>query len=207
MGSDLVGGYHDRMRLSPRFSEVLVYAAALHADQRRKVSGRPYVAHLLGTAAIALRYGADEIEAIAALLHDAIEDQGGAPVREEIGRRFGPQVLEIVEGCTDADTTPKPPWRRRKQAYVTRLRDASASIRLVSASDKLDNVRSLLADYRVHGESLWDHFRGGRKGTLWYYRAVVDTLKQVGTNPLVEELDRVVVQLERLAALRHKNAS
>ena len=188
------------MKLSTRFSEALAYAASLHGDQQRKVSGEPYLAHLLAVAAVAIEYGADENEAIAALLHDAIEDQGGAAVREEIGRRFGPQVVEIVEGCTDAHTRPKPPWRRRKEAYLARLRDASASVRLVSACDKLHNVRSLLREYRARGESLWTHFRGGREGTLWYYRAVVDTLKQADAGPLVEELERVVAQLERLVS-------
>jgi len=185
------------MTLSPRFAQALTYAAMLHADQRRKVSGEPYVTHLLGAASIALEYGADEDEAIAALLHDAIEDQGGAATREAIRRRFGPRVTEIVDGCSDADTIPKPPWRERKEAYLAHLRRASTSIRLVSASDKLHNARSLLREYRVRGESLWDRFHGGRDGTLWYYRSVVDALKQADTTPLVEELDRVVSELER----------
>ncbi|MHC4178510.1 MAG: HD domain-containing protein, partial [Planctomycetota bacterium] len=127
------------MKLSDRFSQALVYAAALHADQRRKISGEPYLAHLLGVASIALQHGADENEAIAALLHDAIEDQGGPAAREEIRRRFGREVAEIVAGCSDADTVPKPPWRHRKQAHLDNLRHAPASVRLVSAADKLHN--------------------------------------------------------------------
>ncbi len=188
------------MKLSSRFSQALSFAAALHADQRRKVRGEPYLAHLLGVASIALEHGADENEAIAALLHDAIEDQGGDAARQEIRRRFAPEVVQIVDGCTDADVIPKPPWRQRKEAYVARLRGASASIRLVSAADKLHNVRSLLSDYRRHGESLWKHFRGGRDGTLWYYRAVADTLKQIDATPLVDELDRAVSELQRLSS-------
>jgi len=188
------------MTLSARFSAALVYAAALHAEQRRKASGVPYIAHLLGVAAIALEYGAGENEAIAALLHDAIEDQGGAATREEIRRRFGPEVVVIVDGCTDSDTTPKPPWRQRKEAYVAHLAGASAAVRLVAAADKLHNARSILSDYRVHGEALWQRFRGGRAGTLWYYRAVVEALRQAGTNPLVEELARAVGEIERLAS-------
>ena len=195
------------MSLSARFSQALVYAAALHADQQRKVSGEPYLAHLLGVAAIALQHGADEDEAIAALLHDAIEDQGGAAAREEIHRRFGQEVAEIVAGCSDTDTQPKPPWRQRKEAHVAHLRHASASVRLVSASDKLQNARDILREYRLRGESLWDCFRGGREGTLWYYRAVVDALKQAGTGPLVEELERVVCEIERLVSQPGKNCS
>jgi (p)ppGpp synthase/HD superfamily hydrolase len=186
--------------LSSRFRDALVYAATLHAEQRRKLSGAPYVAHLLGVAAIALEYGANEDEAIAALLHDAIEDQGGAATREEIRRRFGPVVVEIVNACTDADTLPKPPWRQRKEAYVARLRHAPASVRLVSAADKLHNARAILREYRQRGETLWGHFRGGRDGTLWYYRAAVEALKAAGPNPLIEELDRVVSEIERLVS-------
>jgi len=189
------------MELSTRFSEALVYAAALHGRQRRKVSGEPYMAHLLGVAAIALQYGADEDEAIAALLHDAIEDQGGPQTAAEICRRFGPVVADIVRGCTDADTMPKPPWRQRKQAYVARLPRASASVRLVSAADKLHNARSLIKEYRSRGESLWAHFRGAREGTLWYFRAVVEALEQAGGGPLVEEVERTVSELERLAKI------
>jgi len=185
------------MKLSDRFSQALVYAAELHADQRRKVSGVPYVSHLLRVAGIALGHGADEAEAIAALLHDAVEDQGGQRTREEIRRLFGNRVVEIVDGCTDTDQDPKPPWRERKSTYLARLKDASASVRLVCASDKLDNARSILSSYRLLGESLWEKFSGGREGALWYYRSVVDTLKQAGATPLVDELDRVVSEIER----------
>ena len=134
------------MQLSDRFTEALTFAAELHADQVRKGSGTPYLAHLLGVASIVLEYGADEDEAIAALLHDAIEDRGGAQTREEIRRRFGDWVTEIVDGCTDSDRQPKSPWRQRKEAYIARLPQASKSVRLVSAADKLYNTRSLLKD-------------------------------------------------------------
>ena len=188
------------MNLSNRFSEALVYASKLHADQRRKISGAPYVSHLLRVAGIALGNGADEDEAIAALLHDAIEDQGGARTREEIRRLFGDRVVEIVDGCTDTDQDPKPPWRERKDAYLAQLRGASASVRLVSGCDKLDNARSILICHRSLGESLWGRFAGGRDGVLWYHRSVVEILKQAGTNSLVEELDRVVSEIERIVA-------
>jgi len=188
------------MKLSDRFSRALVYAAELHGGQRRKVSGAPYVSHLLRVAGIALGAGADEDEAIAAVLHDAIEDQGGDKTRQEIRRRFGHRVVEIVDGCTDTDQHPKPPWRRRKEAYLARLRNASASVRLVSACDKLDNARSILTGYRRLGPSLWTRFSGGRDGVAWYYRSVVEALKQAGTDPLVDELDLVVSEIEGIVA-------
>jgi (p)ppGpp synthase/HD superfamily hydrolase len=182
---------------STRLAEALSYAAALHAEQRRKLSGEPYVAHLLAVAAIVMEYGGDEDEAIAALLHDAVEDQGGTATREEIGRRFGQRVAQIVDGCTDTAESPKPPWRERKEAFIARLANAPASVRLVVAADKLHNTRSILREYRRLGESLWGHFRGGRDGTLWYFRAVVDTLRRIETTPLVEELEAAVGEMER----------
>ena len=183
------------MKLSPRFNEALVWAADLHADQSRKVSGAPYVSHLLRVAGLALEFGADEDEAIAALLHDAVEDQGGAPTLEEIRRRFGARVAEIVDGCTDTDQYPKPPWRGRKEAYLAHLAQASPSVRLVSACDKLDNVRAILTAYRQQGEQLWSLFKGGRDGTLWYYASVLEILQAAGNSPLVDELSRAVREL------------
>lgn len=186
--------------LSERFTAALVYATQLHANQVRKGSGVPYIAHLLGVASITLEYGANEDEAIAALLHDAVEDQGGAATREEIRRRFGDKVTEIVDGCTDADAIPKPPWRKRKEAYIAHIPTASPSVLLVSVADKLYNARSILKDYRVLGESLWERFQGGREGTLWYYRALVDAFKKTGNAAIVAELERVVSEVETLAS-------
>lgn len=188
------------MSLSERFDEALVYAARLHADQKRKVSGTPYLAHLLRVAGIVLEFGGDEDEAIAALLHDAVEDQGGPQTREEILRRFGPKVVQIVDGCTDTDQRPKPPWRPRKEAYLERLRQAPPSVRLVVAADKLDNARSLLISFRSQGESLWSRFSGGRDGTLWYYRSVVQLLAEGSDHPLVAELDWAVAELHRMVS-------
>jgi (p)ppGpp synthase/HD superfamily hydrolase len=181
-----------------RFAEALVYVTHLHAQQRRKLSGAPYVSHLLRVAGIALEYGADPDEAIAALLHDAVEDQGGAARREEIGRRFGARVMEIVDGSTDTDQTPKPPWRERKEAFLARLPEASASVRLVVAADKLDNVRSTMASYHQHGPAIWEHFKGGRDGLLWYFRRVVEILTPLGPPALVDELRRAVEELSRI---------
>ncbi|WP_293133926.1 HD domain-containing protein [Microcoleus sp. bin38.metabat.b11b12b14.051] len=187
------------MILSNRFSEALTYATQLHATQIRKGSGVPYIAHLLGTASIALEYGANEDETIAALLHDAIEDQGGATTREAIRQRFGDTVTAIVDGCTDSDATPKPPWRDRKQAYIDRIPQASHSVRLVSAADKLYNVRSILKDSRQVGDSVWERFKGGKDGSLWYYRSLVEAFRQAESTPLVEELDRTVLELEQFS--------
>lgn len=184
--------------LSDKFTEALVYAAQLHATQIRKGSGVPYIAHLLGVASIALEYGANESEAIAALLHDAIEDQGGAKIRDEIQQRFGETVAQIVEGCTDTDLTPKPPWRDRKEAYLAHISHTVASVRLVSAADKLYNCQSILKDYRQIGDEIWQRFTGKKEGTLWYYRSLVNAFRQVETTPLIEELDRVVAELEQL---------
>lgn len=187
------------MVLTTRFEEALVFATQLHAEQTRKGTTIPYISHLLAVTAIVLENGGNEDEAIAALLHDAIEDQGGAATREEIRRRFGNVVVAIVNGCTDAEVIPKPPWRARKETYIAHIRSASPSVRLVSAADKLHNTRTVLADYRVLGDALWQRFNGGKEGTLWYYRAVTNALKNAGTNPIIEELERVVSELERLA--------
>lgn len=187
--------------LTERFAGALEYANWLHREQRRKGSGVPYISHLLAVCALTLEYGGGEDEAIAALLHDAIEDQGGAVARAEILRRFGERVTEIVDGCTDTDESPKPPWRDRKEAYIRHVREASRSVRLVSACDKLHNARSLVMDYRIYGEALWSRFTGGRSGTLWYYRAMVNALRAAGESPVVEELDRVVTELETIASV------
>jgi (p)ppGpp synthase/HD superfamily hydrolase len=163
------------MSSSNAFEDALIFTARLHAGQTRKGSNTPYISHLLAVTAIVLDHGATETEAIAALLHDAVEDQGGPETLAEIRRRFGNQVAEIVAACSDTDESPKPPWQVRKDAFVERLRSEPYSVRLVVA-DKLANVRDVLRSYRVHGDDLWLHFKGGHDGTLWYYRAVVDAL-------------------------------
>jgi (p)ppGpp synthase/HD superfamily hydrolase len=187
------------MMLSARFDVALAFAARLHAGQLRKGTEIPYVSHLLAVSSLVLEYGGTEDEAIAGLLHDAIEDQGGNSTREVIRRLFGEEVTDIVNGCTDAEVIPKPPWRERKESYVAHVHDASPSVRLVSAADKLHNARSVLSDLRVLGEKVWSRFKGGRDGTLWYYRALVQAYRAGGSSPLVEELDRVVSEIERLA--------
>jgi (p)ppGpp synthase/HD superfamily hydrolase len=192
--------------LGERFDQALVYASRLHRGQVRKQSTVPYVSHLLGVASLALEHGGDEDEAIAALLHDAVEDQGGETTLAEIRKRFGDRVAEIVAACSDSMGEPKPPWRERKEAYIARLKTASRSARLVSAADKLHNARSILTDYRREGARAWNRFTAGRDGVLWYYRALVDALRPAGPSALVEELDRVVAELERLAVTETRRA-
>jgi (p)ppGpp synthase/HD superfamily hydrolase len=186
--------------LTQRFAEALVWVMHLHGQQVRKGTQIPYLAHLLAVASLVLEHGATENEAIAALLHDAIEDQGGAATREQIRLRFGPTVERIVVECSDAETTPKPPWRERKEAYIARIAAASPSARLVSMADKLHNARSILADYRLVGDALWARFTGGCEGTLWYYRTLADTYRAVQPHPLADELARVVAEIERLVS-------
>ena len=185
-----------------RLIEALGVAARLHGRQRRKGTDIPYLSHLLGTCAIALDYGASEDEAIAALLHDAIEDVEPAEEARRAVAAFGEEVLRIVEACTDTDEHPKPPWRARKEAYIAHVASADASVLLVSGADKLHNARSVVADLRSVGPTLWDRFTGGRDGSLWYYRGLVDAFR---ANPahdrrLVSELELVVSEMEALAA-------
>jgi (p)ppGpp synthase/HD superfamily hydrolase len=190
------------MPYGEKFEAALVYAARLHRDQTRKGSGIPYVNHLLAVAAIVGENGGTEEEVISALLHDAPEDHGGRARLEEIRERFGDDVAEIVASCTDTYEDPKPTWQPRKEAYVAHVRTAPASVRLVSAADKLHNARAILADLRVSGDKLWDRFTGGKEGTLWYYRALVDAYTIAGTNAVVDELGEVVRKIESLAGGR-----
>jgi (p)ppGpp synthase/HD superfamily hydrolase len=185
--------------LTERFEEALVYATQLHAKQTRKGTATPYIAHLLGVTALVLEDGGDEDQAIAALLHDAVEDQGGHQTLQAIRERFGERVASIVEGLTDSFTQPKPVWRERKEKYIAHLKHVSPEVRRVSLADKLHNARSILADLRTNGPSTWDRFRGGKEGTLWYYHTLLDVFLQRDSNWMVEELARVLEEIDRLA--------
>ena len=168
-----------------RFDRALAWSSSLHRAQRRKGTDVPYVSHLLAVAAIAIEHGASEDEAIAAL-------------RE----KFGDAVLAIVEGCTDADTIPKPPWKERKEAYLRRLATAPPSVLLVSCADKLHNVRSTVADLSVavDREAYWKRFNGGKDGTLWYYRSLGKLFLQRLPGRLSEDLARAVLEMTALAS-------
>lgn len=196
--------------LSPRFSEALAGAAELHCRQQRKGTTIPYTAHVMAVAAIAFEFGANEDEAIGALLHDAIEDApselGAAWVRAWIRFRFGDTVLAIVEGCTDTDEQPKPPWRQRKEAYVEHLAGASPSILLVSAADKLQNSSAILRDLRAIGPSVWDRFRQApeprAESVIGYYRGLVTAFASRGEHGrLIAELDATVAAIETAAGI------
>jgi len=183
---------------SQRFVDAFVYASRLHHLQTRKLTGIPYVTHLMAVAALVGEYGGNEDQVIAALLHDVVEDQGGLQRLDEIRASFGESVAQIVMGCTDAHATPKPPWRERKQAYIDHLAHAPAETLLVSAADKLHNSRCIVEDLRSAGRRCFDRFTGGREGTIWYYKSLVSAFVNRGRSPLVNELDRVVEEMVRL---------
>jgi (p)ppGpp synthase/HD superfamily hydrolase len=189
--------------LGPRFEEALVYATRLHARQKKKGTDVPYIAHLLGVASIVLTAGGDEDMAIAALLHDAVEDQGGLPRLYELEQKFGKRVASLVDACTDSYTLPqerKPDWRSRKDLYLRKIAEEGPDARLVSTADKLHNARQILSDYREHGDQVWLRFTAGRDGQLWYYRELVKAFRTAGGNNLLDELDRVVTELENLVS-------
>lgn len=182
--------------LNERFEEALGYAARLHRTQQRKSTKIPYVSHVLGVASLVLEDGGSQDEAIAALLHDAVEDQGGAPTLELIRQRFGDAVAGIVAGCSDTDQEPKPPWRARKEAYLSHLEEADPSVLRVSLADKLHNARAIARDLRTHGESVWSRFNAGREEQLWYYHALLDVFRRRSRSPLVDDLEAVIQQLD-----------
>ena len=187
--------------LTSRFQDALTYASRIHAAQVRKGTRIPYLSHLLGVASLVLEAGGDEDQAIAALLHDALEDQPrGGKTAKEIHRKFGSRVLEIVVACTDAMTHPKRPWIERKREYVARARTHSPDARLVSLADKLHNTRAILADHRRIGDKVWDRFAANRDEVLWYYRSLADVYSETGDGAgLLGELKIVVGELERTA--------
>ena len=194
--------------LSTRFDHALLFAAQVHRNQDRKKSGIPYLSHLMGVAAIVLDYGGDEDMGIAALLHDAAEDHGGKAMLRAIEQMFGPRVARIVDGCTDSygeEGKTKPKWYPRKLRYLRRVRKEDAETRLVSAADKLYNARAILRDVRQYGDPVFERFSAPKVKTLWYYRSLVQEFRAAGVThqlkPLLDELDRVVTELEHLSGL------
>ena len=184
---------------SPRFRHAFDYAATLHAADVRKGARVPYLSHLLEVCAIVLRYGGNEDAAIAAFLHDAAEDHGGKPRLVDIQRNFGKTVASIVEECTDSTTTPKQSWEIRKKRYVKHLPEASRGGLLVSAADKLSNVRAILADHYVIGDEVYKRFKRPKRRTLWYYNALSRAFTTHLPGDLAKELRRTVAELNRVS--------
>lgn len=163
---------------------------AAHGGQTRKGTDIPYVSHLLAVASLVLEAGGDEDMAIAGLLHDTIEDT--AVTAEDITSRFGPRVASIVEGCTDTDETPKPPWRPRKERYLAHLRspETPAEVLVVSRADKLHNARTMLLDHRALGDAFWSRFNAGVEDQRWYLSSLVDVFTERLPGPMTDELRR-----------------
>ena len=194
-------------RLGSRLQRAFRYAAEKHAGQTRKQTAIPYLSHLMAVSSLVLEAGGDEDMAIAGLLHDVVEDCGGMPRLREVRKEFGARVAKIVEGCTDSYVEPKPEWLQRKEEYLRHLKRADADTRLVSASDKLHNVRTILTDYRQDGESVWERFSGKKEGTLWYYRALSNEYQRRRPNRITRELEIAVAELERMAGKKPQSAN
>jgi len=193
--------------LTGKFTSAIEYARHLHIE-RRKGSGIPYMAHLLGVAALVMGeaghepFPVTEDMVVAALLHDAVEDHGGTPRLNDIEANFGANVARMVAGLSDSfseDSRNKESWLDRKQSYLDRLRDEPADVRLISAADKLYNARAMLEDYRVIGPEVWKRFKRGRGDQLWYFDELVKVFRSFGDSRIVEELGRVVAELRRVS--------
>jgi (p)ppGpp synthase/HD superfamily hydrolase len=186
--------------LGDRFAQAVRFASELHRDQRRKDTSIPYVAHLLGTASLVLDQGGDEDEAIAALLHDALEDQSEQTSEEEIRERFGDKVARIVVACSDfVGVGDKPEWRTRKERYLAHLDDQPDNVLRVSLADKLHNARAIVADLRAAGDDVWDRFTGDPQQQAWYYESLAEIFTMRAHSPLVEEFTVVVAELVQRA--------
>jgi (p)ppGpp synthase/HD superfamily hydrolase len=184
-------------KLSGRLDDAFKYAHDVHATQTRKGTDAPFLSHLMGVSSIVLDDGGSEDEAIAALLHDAAEDQGGRERLADIRARFGNAVATIVEDCTDSWDTPKPAWNERKQAYVRHARKLPAPSLRVSAADKVHNAYAILRDLRNAGEAVWTRFSATPDDVMAYYEGLVRAYREAGGGRLVDELDRIVRGIRR----------
>jgi (p)ppGpp synthase/HD superfamily hydrolase len=181
---------------STRIDDAFAFAHRVHRDQRRKGSGAPFITHVMSVAALVGEHGGDEDQLIAALLHDAVEDGEGLKTLEEIRVAFGERVAQLVEGCTDAFTRPKPPWQKRKEDFVRAVTGAPPELRLIVAADKIHNVRVIARDLREEGACVWDRFQGKREGSLWYYSRILEVLSGGWEHPILDELRRTVDRME-----------
>lgn len=184
--------------LKQRFSEALEYATTLHSKQIRKGSDTPFITHLLSVSALILEDGGSEDEAIAGLLHDAVEDQGGLIRLEEIKVKFGDNVAGIILECSESHTHPKPPWKDRKMASIRKMNNVSDSAIRVILADKIHNARSIIHEYHKHGEKFWDSFKAGKEGTVWYYKEILSVLQKRTFSVLLDELSQLVLTIENL---------
>ncbi len=185
--------------LGQRFEQALSLAIQVHANQRRKDSGAPYIAHVLGVTALVLEDGGSEDEAIAALLHDSAEDQGGEEMLATIRAKFGEKIAAIVDECSDTLEMPKPPWQARKQNHLARLEHASPEAIRVMAADKVYNSRNLLRGLLERGDTIWENFKGGRDGTLWYFKQMHNILNKIHPGYLTNELFRAIEDIELIS--------
>jgi (p)ppGpp synthase/HD superfamily hydrolase len=185
--------------LGDRFIAGVREAVRLHAHQARKASDVPYLSHLLAVAGLVLEHGGDEDQAIAALLHDGPEDQGGEATLAIIRDRFGDRVGAIVAACSDTFETPKPPWRERKEAYIAHLAEKGPDVWPVTLADKVHNARTIVADLRELGPASLDRFNGGREGTLWYYGTLAAELTVLAPGVLADELLALATEMRALA--------
>jgi GTP pyrophosphokinase len=185
----------------PCYSERLDRAIALATDSfrtvRRKGSGIPYLTHLMQVMVYVGEAGGDEDQMIAAVLHDYLEDIDGA-TEDELARDFGDRVARLVADLSDTVVRPKPPWRERKERYLSLLKTKPAELKLISCADKLHNAQSIHRDYRIIGDRLWDRFTADRDQTLWYYRGVVDALSHDWSSPLLDRLTTEVKAIHQM---------
>jgi (p)ppGpp synthase/HD superfamily hydrolase len=184
--------------LGDRFVDALGYATRVHKGQLRGSDDQPYIAHLLRVTGLVIQDGGSEDEAIAALLHDAVEDQGGLERLADIRGRYGNVVADIVDECTDSYGDPKPPWRRRKEDYIRSLDRASDGALLVSIADKLDNTRSMIRGYRLRGAEQWSRTGKTADDVRWYYGTLASRFRELRPGPLADELARTVSVLDRV---------
>ncbi len=189
----------DVLPLGPAFTDALTYASHLHAAHTRKGGQIPYIGHLLSVTSLVIEARGTETQVIAALLHDAAEDQGGQPRIEEIERKFGPEVAQIVDECSDTFDVPKPPWRERKERYLAHLEEADPEVLLVSLADKVDNARAILRDFRTDGDSVWARFSNTNPDDqIWYYRSLEEVFQRRCPSALADEFGRVLDELTSL---------
>lgn len=189
------------MLASVRLASAFSLAVELHGDHIRKGTGVPYLTHLMMVSAMVGEYGGDEDLMIAALLHDALEDRPDRISLPEIVHRFGWRVGRVVEGCSDCQSKPKPPWEQRKRAFLERLRTESGDVKLVAAADKLHNANTLLRDAQHMGDDLWRRFNAPKDKQCWYLRSCVVALKDGWWNDILNALDETVTGLETLCSV------